>query len=392
MRVLHFRSSFTFAGPEAVLLNFAVPLRRCGVETKVIVHYQRKGGEPRRHRLVQELTRRGLNAEQWDCGRFVSPHVLGRLTRELLDGRFDLLHTHDPQSNLMGLIAASRAGVPVVATVHLHDTSSVRARIYRAADLLTLRFFPGVIAVSNALKEELIAARLTAAKIRVIHNGIDGERFGEGAAERAETWRAKHGHPGGGKIVTTVGRLHPQKGMHAFLEAARLILQEQPQTRFWVAGDGPLRCELEWTARRLGIEHATVFLGHQSDVAGIMAASDVIAVASVREGLPMVVLEALALGRPVVATAVGGIPEVIQDNISGWLVPSDEPALLAGRILKTMEHTGEAGAVGARGAVHIAEEFSARAGAHLLAESYAELLSAAKTRGIEEMAIENQLG
>jgi hypothetical protein len=171
-----------------------------------------------------------------------------------------------------------------------------------------------------------------------------------------------------------------------------LIRGERPQSRFWVVGSGPLRRELEETAGRLGIEKATSFFGHQSDVAGIMAASDVIAMASVREGLPMVLLEALALARPVVATGVGGIPEVIQDSLSGWLVPPNAPTLLAERILETVEHPDQAAVVGLRGCARVSSEFSAHESARQVAQSYAGLVSAARTRGIEEIALENELG
>lgn len=390
MRVLHFRSSFTFAGPEAVLLYLAVPLRRCGVETKIIAHYRRKAGEPARHRLVEETKRAGLEAEQWDGNAIVSPRVLGRLTQELVRGRFDLLHTHDPKSNLVGLLAARRARVPVVATVHLHDTSNFRTRMFRVLDLQTLRFFPRIIAVSSALRAELIAAHLPDPRIGVIHNGIDVSRFGRGAAERADVWRARWGGEDGGRIITTVGRLSPQKGIHTLLQAARLITQKQPRTRFWVVGSGPLRRELEAQARSLGIDAVVHWLGHQSDISGIMAASDVVAVPSIREGLPMVVLEALALSRPVVASAVGGISEVIEDGVSGWLVPPAEPAVLAARILHLIEHPEAGRAAGERGRARVMSEFAAHQAARQLASSYAALLGEA--RGIETLAVENGLG
>lgn len=390
MRVLHFRSSFAFAGPEAVLLNLAVPLRRCGVETKIIAHYRRKAGEPARHRVVEETKRAGLEAEQWDGNPIVSPRVLGLLTQELVRGRFDLLHTHDPKSNLVGLLAARRARVPIVATVHLHDTSNFRTRMFRVLDLQTLRFFPRIIAVSSALRAELIAAHLPDPRIGVIHNGIDVSRFGRGAAERADVWHARWGGEDGGRIITTVGRLSPQKGIHTLLQAARLITQKQPRTRFWVVGSGPLRRELEAQARSLGIDAVVHWLGHQSDISGIMAASDVVAVPSIREGLPMVVLEALALSRPVVASAVGGISEVIEDGVSGWLVPPAEPAVLAARILHLIEHPEAGRAAGERGRARVMSEFAAHQAARQLASSYAALLGEA--RGIETLAVENGLG
>lgn len=389
MRVLHFRSSFTFAGPEAVLLNLAVPLRRCGVEAKIIAHYRPKAGEPARHRLVEEARRLGADAEQWDGSAIISPRILGRLTQELLGG-FDLLHTHDPKSNLVGLLAARQARVPIVATVHLHDTCTPRGKMFRVVDLQTLRFFPKIIAVSRAVREELVAAHLPAERIQVVHNGVDVARFAKGAADRAAIWRERQGGGQGGTIISTVGRLTPQKGIHTFLQAARLIIQKQPNVRFWVVGSGPLRGDLEAEASSLGIDAAVQFLGHQRDIPGIMAASDILAVPSVREGLPMVVLEALALARPVVASAVGGISEIIEDGVSGWLIPPEQPAALAERILHLVNHPEQGQSAGARGRVRVLSRFAAHEAARELASSYAGLLGSA--RGIETLAVENGLG
>lgn len=389
MRVLHFRSSFTFAGPEAVLLNLAVPLRRCGVEAKIIAHYRPKAGEPARHRLVEEARRLGADAEQWDGSAIISPRILGRLTQELLGG-FDLLHTHDPKSNLVGLLAARQARVPTVATVHLHDTCTPRGRMFRVLDLQTLRFFPKIIAVSRAVREELVAAHLPAERIQVVHNGVDVARFAKGAADRAAIWRERQGGGQGGTIISTVGRLTPQKGIHTFLQAARLIIQKQPNVRFWVVGSGPLRGDLEAVARSLGIDAAVQFLGHQRDIPAIVAASDILAVPSVREGLPMVVLEALALARPVVASAVGGISEIIEDGVSGWLIPPEQPAVLAERILHLVNHPEEGQSAGARGRVRVLSRFAAHEAARELASSYTGLLGSA--RGIETLAVENGLG
>ncbi|MBM3149885.1 MAG: glycosyltransferase family 4 protein, partial [Chloroflexi bacterium] len=276
---------------------------------------------------------------------------------------------------LLGLIAARLAKVPSVATVHLHDLSTYALRLYRLLDLVTLRFFPKVITVAESLRQELIGAGLPADKLVTIHNAIDAQAFASQAEADNHRLREQLGIEDQQPIVSTVGRLSPQKRHQDFLEAARRTLAVLPGAHFLVIGDGPERGDLEALAASLGIDSAVSFLGHRQDVAAWMAISDVIVMASIREGLPYVLLEALALAKPVVATCVGGVPELIRDGETGLLVPTQQPARMAEAILYVLSHGEEAARLGEKGRELVWQKFSPQSMAHKTAEVYREVLS-----------------
>jgi glycosyltransferase involved in cell wall biosynthesis len=251
------------------------------------------------------------------------------MAERLQSGRFLLLHTHDYKSNLIGWVAARQAGIPIVATVHLHTQTDFRLRLYRQLDLWVLRRFSHIVAVAHAVAQDLVSQGVPPAQITVIHNAIDPTQFdlnafqSAGMRRRLELMIAPE-QP----VVTFIGRLTAQKGLDYFLSMAAQVQPVVPPARFLIIGDGVLRAQLQAQAQALGLGKAITFLGHREDIPVWLAASDVVVNPSVREGLPYVILEALATARPVVATAVGGVPEVIVDGETGRLVhPGDVQAL-----------------------------------------------------------------
>jgi len=379
-RVLHFRSTFTFAGPERSLLTLGAPLRALGIETKIIAYYRRRPPEPPIHSLLEQGRRENLDVEQWDDSSLFSWRTVRRLAHELEHGGYDLLVTHDHKANLMGYLAARRSRTACLAVAHGYDFSLSRMHLYRRIDLVTLRRFPRIVAVSDALRAELIAGGLSSARIRVIPTAIDVGRFAEGAGDRGAEWRRRWAEPGA-PVVATVGRLYRQKGLTYFLESAAQIHRVAPQVRFWIAGEGVLRDRLAARIRHLGLEGVVTLLGQQRDVAAIMAASDVFVMPSLGEGLSNVLLEAMALARPVVATRVGGTPEVVRDGETGWLVPPREPAALAAAVLQVLRDPGLAARVGAQGRDLVADRFSAASVAAQMAEVYREVTAATAAHG-----------
>jgi glycosyltransferase involved in cell wall biosynthesis len=358
MRVLNFRSTFTFAGPEAGLLRLGVPLQTLGVVPKIIAHYRQRAPEPTVHRLVEEGQRRGLDVEQWDDRSRFSWRTVRRLTDELERGGHDLLVTHDHKSNLLGYLAARRAGVPCLAHAHGYDLSLFRMRLYRRLDLLVLRLFPRVVAVSAALRRELLAAGVPADRVHVVHNAIDVEEFGEGAVERGAAWRRQWGGSSG-PVILTVARLFAGKGLEDFVQAAAIVHAVTPQARFWIVGDGARRPWVRAQIQRLALDGVVSLLGAQRDIAAIMAASDVIVSASHAEGLPNVLLEAMALSKPVVATRVGGVPELVRDGETGWLVAPRRPDALGHALIRVLQDPGQARRVAARAKEDVRLRFAA---------------------------------
>ena len=379
LRVLHFRSTSAFAGPERALLTLAGPLQEVGVEVKIIAYYRRWWPEPAVHRLVEQGRRDHLDVDQWDDHSRFSWHTVSHLAEELSRGGYDLLVTHDHKTDLMGYLAARRSKTPCLSVTHGYDLSLLRMRLYRRVDLLVLRRFPCIVAVSDSLRQELIAARLSPDRICVIPNAIDVARFAEGAVDRAAEWRRRAAEPGA-PVILTVGRLYRQKGLEYFVQAAAQIHHEVPQARFWIAGEGVHRGQLEAQIQSLGLEGVVTLLGGQRDIAAIMAASDVFVMPSLGEGFGYVLLEAMALAKPVVATRVGGMPEIVRDGETGWLVPPRQPAAIATAVLKILNDPDLGARFGAQGRKLVASRFGATQVAAQMAQVFRRV---AATRGSE---------
>jgi glycosyltransferase involved in cell wall biosynthesis len=266
-----------------------------------------------------------------------------------------LVHTHGGTAGFYGRLGARRLGyVRTVHTYHgihyLHQKSARKRVLHRAIDRFLLRWTDEVICVAKsdcdlALKERLALPD----HVSVIYNGIDLSGFElRGANDRAEERF----------IVGTVGRLHEQKGHVHLLEAAALIRQSRPQVRIRIIGDGPLRSQLEAKARALRVDDIVEFLGARSDVPAQLRQFDLFALPSLWEGLPYVLLEAMATGIPVVATDVDGVREVVGDRAEGILVPPRDSRALATAIIDLAADPARRAELGARGAQAVRQRFS----------------------------------
>jgi glycosyltransferase involved in cell wall biosynthesis/protein-tyrosine-phosphatase len=256
--------------------------------------------------------------------------------------RINLVHTHRYKDNLLGILAAKLARVPrVVRTIHglmepMRGWRHAKYRVFETIDRLALWHFGDiVIAVSRHTANALKASGYRPSSIRCIHNGVDlsGVR---GVRDRDEV-RRELGLATDAILIGTVGRLTEVKAQDDFLRAAVSILEQQPAARFLIVGDGPLESGLRRLTAELGLTRQVVFAGGRSDVFDLTAAMDVFVLPSLAEGMPMALLEAMTLGTPVVATAVGGVPEIVTHRSSGLLVPPRDPRALASACLEATD-------------------------------------------------------
>jgi glycosyltransferase involved in cell wall biosynthesis len=242
-----------------------------------------------------------------------------------------ILHAHSSKAALVGRVAARLAGTPAVFfTAHNSIFYDHWPAWKKGAMAWAERFLAGhttkIIAVSGVLRKELLEReRIDPGRVITIYNGIDPVPYLD-SQSRAEV-RQSLGLAPEAKVVGAVARLAPQKGVAYFVRAAAILARDRGIS-FLMVGDGPLRDELEAEAHKLGISDRIVFAGHRRDVGKILSCLDMLVLPSVTEGLPLIILEAMAAARPVVAAAVGGVPEVVEDGVTGILVrPGDEHAL-----------------------------------------------------------------
>jgi glycosyltransferase involved in cell wall biosynthesis len=313
-------------GSTTYFLHVLPKLQRC---VDLTVCYLRE-----RHAAAAQLEAGGvrplfLNRGKWD------PRVLRDLLHVIRERGIEIVHTAGMKGILFGRLAARLGGARAI--IHLHDTKPM-GRILGAVQRRLAGSTGSAIAISHAvaaMAEHDFA--LSPQDIHVLYNPLPIERYGPDTAARMSVRRELAIEPDR-PVVGVIGRFAPEKGQAAMLRASALILDDEPDAVVLFAGDGVLRGECEALARRLGIAPSVRFAGHREDVPEVLAAVDVVAVPSVTEGLGYAAMEAMAAGRPVVAFAVGGLPEVIGDGENGLLVPpGDEPALASAivRVLRS---------------------------------------------------------
>jgi glycosyltransferase involved in cell wall biosynthesis len=311
-------------------------------------------------RFADEARRHGFPVTVVDTRRLVSPGALAALVRHFRRTRPHLVHTAGARASFYGRLAARLAGVPaVVSSVHTsiadYEVAPWRRALYLALDRASARIAGRIIATSGAVAAALATHhRVPAAKIVTIPNRPDPRELVP-ARPRDETRSALGAS--GGALVGVVARLTEQKGVDDFLSALA-VLRERSDWSAVVVGDGPLREELETQARHLGLEDRCRFAGMRTDLADVLAALDLLVVPSRSEGLPYLVLEAMLTATPIVATAVGGIPEVITDGVHGRLVPARAPEGLAEAIARALDDPAGARALADTARRHAAATLS----------------------------------
>lgn len=265
----------------------------------------------------------------------------------------DVLQSHGARTNFYARLAGRLAGVrAVVSTVHnsLRDypVSAARRTVYVALDRLTLPLAARVLCVADAL------ARDYGARAVVIPNGVDLARFDPAGAD-GRGMRATLGLASG-PVVGFVGRHTDQKDPLTFLRVVAAVRREVPAVQALVVGDGPLRGALQTEARRLGL--ACVFTGARPDVPALLAAMDLVVLSSRSEGFPFVVLEAMAMERAVVATAVNGVPEIIEHGVSGLIAPPADVGALTAAALDALRDPARRAALGRAARGRVATRFT----------------------------------
>ena len=320
IRVLEVLASLRRAGAERVAVSLAGGLDRARFQSGVVSLYPAfaDGFEP-----VLE----GAAVPVWHLGkrRGFDPRMWPRLARVLREFRPDIVHTHSyVMRYALPACAITRTGM-LVHTVHNTADREVDA-VGRAIHRLAFRRGAVAVAISAGLAESFRAV-YGFPPAAVIPNGADTQP-GPGAATR-ERWRAAHGFGPGDVVLVSVARLEPQKNPAGLIEAFARALPQAGPAHLVMAGAGSLLESSRDLAARLGVADRVHFPGLCREVPELLAGGDVFVLSSAWEGMPMAVIEAMAAGLPVVATAVGGVPELVEDGITGVLVPAGDTGALA---------------------------------------------------------------
>jgi glycosyltransferase involved in cell wall biosynthesis len=347
MTVLHLSSSSGPGGAEAVVSSVAAGL------------------DPARYRSIVCLFRDGWLRER--CERLgLETHIIHmrgavdlvwlRHIRELLRDRgVAVIHAHEFGANTWGAMAGRVTRVPVVATVHGRSYYADRGRRRLAYRMVSRA--ATMVAVSEDVKRFVVdAVGVSSERVRVVHNGIAAQT--SVSPENLLRARLELNIRAGERVVTVVGSLYPVKGHTYLLQAAPEILRSCPAAVFLIAGRGDCEAELRAQARELGVEERVRFLGLRQDIPILLALGDVFVQPSLSEGLSIAILEAMAAGRPVVTTRVGGNPELVVDGQTGVLVDAANAEALATAVTRVLSDQAEGRRLGANGLARVRSAFS----------------------------------
>ncbi len=313
----------------------------------------------------------GLDMTKWlGIQQALSTRIFGTSIRLIRNFRPDVIHAHNLffRTTETAAILKLFFGIPLVTTLHLgkpQGGSWMFNRIIRVYELTFGRFIvhqsDHTIAVSQAVAEHTRQISGHPPPPTVIPNGVDTVLFHP---------EQNPGHPA--QVVLFVARMVPNKGPKTLVRAAALVLHHHPQAQFVLVGDGPLRNQLQEQVNHLGIEQAVQFLGLRHDVPDLMRQANVFVRPSTLEGMPLTILEAMASGLPVVATPVGGTPELVKDGVNGYLVPVNDHDALANSIIKLLDNPSLAEKMGQRGREMVEMDYTWDAAAEQTERVYLE--------------------
>jgi glycosyltransferase involved in cell wall biosynthesis len=327
--------------------------------------------------LVPQLEKAGVPTFCLNIEKPYDPKALWKILRYLRQEKIDVLHIHSPYPAVLGRLAGRLAGVKAIIYTE-HNIVEKYHFLTRLGNVLTYQLNDAIIAISDAVSGS-IKKWPTARKRKVyrIYNGVDYDAIQKLVTD-PKSIRQSLKIDERNMVVGTVAHIQPQKGYRYLIEAARLVLDKYPNVTFVIVGGEKVeggRKELEDLSTELGIRKNVIFTGSRSDALQVMAGFDLFVLPSVWEGFGIVFLEAMALGKPVIGTNVGGIPEVVQDGVTGYLVEPRNPPQLADKMLQLLNDETTRRQMGIKGQQRVKELFDIKIQVSKIEQIYASVLN-----------------
>ena len=321
--------------------------------------------------FVAEAQRTGLKLILLNQRARIDPGLILQAGRIVREHGINLVQTHGYKTHLIGLFLRLIWGTPWIAFAHGYIQGGWKVRLYNWLDRAVLRYADRIVTVSESMTSLLVRHDVRPDKIRLVYNAIESD--GAESPTGAAGVRERHGVPARDRVVGVIGRLSPEKGQLVFLNALRIARRSCPDVTALLIGEGEDQALLERYCRDHELASRVVFTGYRENVAEYFQALDLLVLPSMSEGLPNVVLEAMSFGVPVLATRVGGVPEII-GNDNGVMVPAGDAEALAKNMVELLQNDSLRASIGAEGRRSLHPRFSPEHRARQILAVYRELL------------------
>jgi len=333
--------------------------------------------------FIEKVKRSGVQVKSVDMRNRFNLGVILQLAGLMKRERVDIVHSQGARADFFARMAAKLAGVPVVVStvpmpVEGFDVNPIRKLIYMVFNRFSERFVDRFMVVSDALQKLMIEKRgIESQRVVKIYNGIELDEYcisDEEIVYGRSRFRKESGLGDDVPVIGVIGRLVWQKGFEYFIEAVPGVLKKNPEALFLIVGEGELKDELKAKSKKLGLENKIIFTGFMDDVKDVLASVDIFVMPSLLEGLPMTLLEAMAMKKPIVAASIEGIMEILENDVSGLLVPPRDTKALAEAITYMLTHKDKALQMGSAASKIVTERFGVDIMVQKVEEVYEELL------------------
>ncbi len=369
--VIHLVDGAKFYGAEAVVLNLSLGLKRVGIRSMIGCF---SDGKRRNEQLAALAKSNGIDVRYVREKKKLDFAIAKQIRDTCCESKVAFVNSHGYKSSFYSMIAKIFYGIPFIVTCHSWTKEHPKLRFYNYLGKISMLFSERVVAVSETVASEIGNWPHIRRKLRVIQNGINIEnRLKDVGSAKKQVLRKELGVKEVSKLVGTLGRLIPLKAHDDLIRAAKIVCEKMCDVEFILAGDGPLLSSLKVLAKRHGISDRFHFLGFRDDAISILQLLDVFVLPSKIEGLPISLLEAMAIGKPVVATEVGGIPSVIRDGFNGLLVQPGDVMSLAQSIVALLCYSDYREELSRKGKATVSKQFSMERMAKDYASLYKEL-------------------
>ena len=354
VNILHLRDTFEIGGPGKTILETVSHIDNIKYRIHIAVFVAR--WETSETPFVLEARKKGYSIHIIRSYNQYDPRVVHKTIDLVRQLKIDIIHTHESLSNVVGLLVSRLCRVVIVTTLHGWINNSFKDKLKISFDATILRFFNSVIVVSEAMRKQVVSLRVPSQKVKTLHNSIVIDKYRKDIPE---------GYIGDlvcqdlkRPIIGAIGRLNAEKGHKDFVKAASIVLGKGYDPTFVIVGDGPEKGNLRRTIESLKVQSNVFLTGYIRDIQSVFRDLQLMVLPSYTEGLPNVALEALLMEVPVVATNVGGTPEIIRNGETGVLIYPASPDQLSDRIIEYLVNPEEFIRMARAGSSLVRKDFS----------------------------------